>query len=85
MFFFLGFYCPKSTEYGEQWPCEKGTFNNETGAQSSDACQKCLAGFYCDVKNLTAPVDLCQEGFYCPSLFKCYIKNSLHKYFNDTI
>ena len=26
-----GFYCPNGTEYAEQFPCPRGTFNNRTG------------------------------------------------------
>ena len=26
-----GYYCPNGTEYAEQYPCPRGTFNNRTG------------------------------------------------------
>ena len=26
-----GYYCPNGTEYAEQYPCPRGTFNNLTG------------------------------------------------------
>ena len=30
-----GFFCPNGTEYGEQYPCPYGTFNNRTGITES--------------------------------------------------
>ena len=26
-----GFYCPAGTEFAEQYPCDEGTYNNDTG------------------------------------------------------
>ena len=26
-----GYYCPNGTEYAEQYPCPRGTYNNRTG------------------------------------------------------
>ena len=63
-----GFYCPLRTEYGQQYPCQKGTYNNETASHNSSSCQICLAGSYCDVEGLTSSGEECEAGFYCEGL-----------------
>ena len=58
-----GFYCPLGTKYPE--PCPEGTYGAATGLTDSMSCTKCDAGKYCGKRNLTAPQDDCDEGYYC--------------------
>ena len=43
----MGYYCPKNTQFSTEFPCAKGTFNNQTGATEADSCIQCSPGFYC--------------------------------------
>ena len=31
-----GYYCPAGTEFAEQYPCDEGTYNNDTGEYLTD-------------------------------------------------
>ena len=57
-----GYYCP----LGSPTPtaCNKGTYRRFTGAEDSDACAPCIAGFYCPIDAEDDP-DLCPAGSYC--------------------
>ena len=60
-----GYYCPEGTEYGEQFACPAGTFNNITGLHDVSQCMNCTAGDYCDVAGLTTPSGPCDPGYVC--------------------
>ena len=62
---FPGHYCPAQTEFAEQYPCNNGTFNNNTGAQNDSSCTMCTPGYYCPSHGLTAPAGPCAGGWYC--------------------
>ena len=61
----VGYYCPSGTTYSTQYPCPVGTYSPYTGQQSSDTCQDCTVGKYCNVQGASEPTGLCSEGFYC--------------------
>lgn len=50
-----GYYCPVNTSATKEFPCSRGTFNNETGAMSSADCTDCPPGFYCGENGLAEP------------------------------
>ncbi|EDO39339.1 predicted protein, partial [Nematostella vectensis] len=60
-----GHYCPNGTKTEFQYPCPRGTFNNQTGQQAFSACEPCLPGKYCGSEGLTNPSGDCAKGFYC--------------------
>ena len=35
------------TAYGDQHPCESGTYNNVTGIDAPEQCEDCPVGYYC--------------------------------------
>lgn len=43
----MGYYCPQNTRFDTEFPCAKGTFNNQTGATVRDSCIQCSPGSYC--------------------------------------
>ncbi|CAG2216507.1 unnamed protein product [Mytilus edulis] len=61
----LGQYCPGQTEYGNQYPCPSGTFNNRSGMVNETDCQQCTPGYYCQNTGLPEPQGLCFPGYYC--------------------
>ncbi|XP_033122761.1 uncharacterized protein LOC117121631 [Anneissia japonica] len=61
----VGHYCPESTEFAEQYPCQAGTYNNLTGQPNSTNCVHCPPGMYCEGSGLSLPSGWCDEGFYC--------------------
>lgn len=46
-------------------PCPVGTFNPNTGAADSSACQPCTPGSFCAITGLSAPNGTCTAGYYC--------------------
>jgi len=42
-----GHYCPLNTRFDTEYPCPKGTFNNQTAAYQLDDCIQCSPGHYC--------------------------------------
>ncbi|PIK41162.1 hypothetical protein BSL78_21986 [Apostichopus japonicus] len=60
-----GHYCPEGTEFGEQFKCSPGTFNNLTISNNLTDCVSCLAGYYCASNGLPWPSGLCEGGYYC--------------------
>ena len=60
-----GSYCPEGTSFHNEWLCPIGTFNGVTGRQSASDCNPCLGGYYCPVAGMVAPVDFCDEGYFC--------------------
>lgn len=60
-----GYFCPNSTTFAEQYPCDYGTYSNLTGLASQSECSPCLGGYYCGERGLTNPRTLCSDGFYC--------------------
>lgn len=59
----LGQYCPGQTEYGNQYPCPSGTFNNRSGMVNETDCQQCTPGYYCQNTGLPEPQGLCFPGY----------------------
>ena len=66
---FLGHYCPNGTQAANEFPCPRGSFNNETRRTNIGDCQPCLGGKYCDQTGLSEPVGDCNAGtsFWCLS------------------
>jgi len=62
----MGHYCPRGDVNPFPVPCPVGTFNDKYGLQQVSECEACTAGMYCDVEGLTAPVNVCPGGYYCP-------------------
>ena len=60
-----GYHCPNGTTFAEQYPCDYGTFSNDTGLAHAGECSPCLGGFYCGERGLTAPKTPCSSGYYC--------------------
>ena len=60
-----GHYCPANTEFANQYPCQNGTYNPNSQANSVAACQLCDGGKYCPSLGLSAPAGDCAGGFYC--------------------
>lgn len=42
-----GHYCPQNTGFDTEFPCPKGTFNNQTEATEEASCLQCSPGYYC--------------------------------------
>jgi hypothetical protein len=61
----LGSYCLAGTKSGRQYLCPNGTYSNQPGLTSKDACTPCDAGMYCGASGLTSPSGPCKEGFFC--------------------
>jgi hypothetical protein len=58
-----GYYCPSMTEYGSEFACPKGMFQNISGQAK---CRECLPGMYCPRSAMVYPT-VCPPGFYCPA------------------
>jgi len=61
----VGHYCPAGTMAGQSNACPKGTFGPKEYFQSSDDCNSCTAGWYCEQDGLSAPTGTCWSGYYC--------------------
>ncbi|XP_063797930.1 zonadhesin-like [Pseudophryne corroboree] len=61
-----GHYCPKGTEFAEQYPCPPGTFSGGRGATSMETCLPCPPGMFCSKPGLEKPEGFCAPGWYCP-------------------
>ena len=61
-----GYYCPRGTEFGEQYPCPAGTFRDTTGAQHQAECKMCTKGNYCPPASTA--VTACPAGTYMDEL-----------------
>ena len=59
--FLLGYVCPGKTEFAEQHPCPRGTYNNETQAMNFTACQPCDGGKFCAHYGLPSPSGIDQR------------------------
>ena len=59
---FSGYYCPAKTKYATEFPCPRGTFNNQTYRVSVDDCMPCTGGSYCETEGLSEPTALCNAG-----------------------
>ncbi|ESO91999.1 hypothetical protein LOTGIDRAFT_73867, partial [Lottia gigantea] len=57
-----GYYCPPGID---QYPCPLGTFNNNTGLNTSQDCSPCLGGFYCGEVGKDSPTGPCDAGYFC--------------------
>ena len=57
-----GYYCPAKTKYATEYPCPRGTFNNQTHRVSVDDCMPCSGGSYCETEGLSEPTGLCNPG-----------------------
>ena len=62
-----GYYCPRKTEYGEQYPCPLGKFNNLTQRRNPTDCIPCTGTYACDERGLASPYKLCSAGYFCRS------------------
>ena len=54
-----GYYCPAGTEFAEQYPCDEGTYNNDTLQQEEADCAECPGGYFCDTPGLAEPTGMC--------------------------
>lgn len=54
----IGFYCPNGTQTARQYPCNDGTYSNQTGLEAFEQCLPCPEGYYCTMENDTAPTGL---------------------------
>jgi hypothetical protein len=61
----IGQFCPNGTRFADEFPCPPGTFSNVDNLRSTDECEPCLAGQYCDSPGLTAPTGPCAAGYFC--------------------
>ena len=59
-----GHFCPEQSM--NPLACPRGTFNLNEGADGSDKCLNCTAGFFCSSLGLTEPVNVCPAGYFCP-------------------
>ena len=66
---FPGHYCLVNTTTDTEYPCPKGTYNNKTGAQESNACVLCAAGTYCQDTGRTEEGVDCNAGHYCTGTY----------------
>ncbi|KAM4567238.1 uncharacterized protein PAE49_010636 isoform 2-T2 [Odontesthes bonariensis] len=60
-----GHYCPPGTGYPYTYPCQAGTYRNNTLDHSGEACFPCPSRHYCNRLGTHVPL-LCPLGFYCP-------------------
>lgn len=60
-----GHYCPDGTKHANEYPCEKGFYNDATGKKSNDDCKPCDPGDYCGTSGLDAPSGQCAPGWFC--------------------
>ena len=61
----MGHYCLVGTQYATQYKCPPGTFNNNTGSTSINACLLCPAGQYCEGFGRVVPNGWCSGGYFC--------------------
>ncbi|PIK35709.1 hypothetical protein BSL78_27465 [Apostichopus japonicus] len=59
-----GNYCPLGSDVPTA--CPEGTFNPYLGLNDTSQCTPCTPGSYCETQGLSAPTDICDEGYYCP-------------------
>eukprot|EP00750_Incisomonas_marina_P016607 INCI19214.1.p1 GENE.INCI19214.1~~INCI19214.1.p1 ORF type:complete len:6126 (+),score=1170.25 INCI19214.1:309-18686(+) len=59
-----GYYCPIGTQYGYQFPCPAGKFNDQTGRSEENQCQDCTPGHYCP--QAASYQTACEPGTYNP-------------------
>jgi len=60
-----GYYCEAGTVPQK---CPAGKYGDTTGLESSDSCQPCALGRYCDIPGITATTvedRLCTAGYFC--------------------
>lgn len=78
----MGYYCPKSTEYANQYPCPAGFYLDKYGGKVLGECRACGIGNYCpegsstpvpcpagtynNVTNVLEKCYTCPAGKYCP-------------------
>ena len=60
-----GYYCPEGTRTANEFPCPRGTYNNETNAESLTQCLPCPPGEYCKDVATVKPHGKCNAGYYC--------------------
>lgn len=60
-----GFYCPSGTRHAFEFPCPRGTFNNQTGQRSAGDCTPCSPGFFCETLGLISPSGPCASRHFC--------------------
>lgn len=58
-----GSYCPIGT--ANPILCPAGSFNSNTGSETSDDCVPCSPGKFCEVPGLSLPTGDCWPGFFC--------------------
>ena len=58
-----GKFCPAGTSTPQD--CTAGKFSDRTGLATSDECQPCLPGDYCDTAGRSSSGSSCAAGFYC--------------------
>nr|XP_047130962.1 uncharacterized protein LOC100202447 isoform X1 [Hydra vulgaris] len=61
----MGHYCMIGTQYSTQYKCPPGTFNNNTGSTSINACLLCPPGQYCQGYGRIVPNGWCSGGYFC--------------------
>lgn len=66
VFSFLGYYCPKNTEFATQYPCPPGTYSEALNIWDASKCQLCPPGRVCSKPGLARPDGLCMPGWFCP-------------------
>ncbi|CAG6003426.1 unnamed protein product, partial [Menidia menidia] len=60
-----GHYCPPGTGDPYTYPCQAGTYRNNTFGHSGEACISCPSRHYCNRLGTPVPL-LCPPGSYCP-------------------
>jgi hypothetical protein len=60
-----GYFCPQGTRYALQYPCPGGTYNDQDGSQSQEACKPCAPGYYCPMASTSFNLQICPAGRYC--------------------
>ncbi|KAL2295830.1 hypothetical protein Nmel_017354, partial [Mimus melanotis] len=59
-----GYLCPPGTGFPFSFPCQPGSFWDNSSTGGEGVCKPCPAGHFCDSPALTQPKP-CPAGFYC--------------------
>lgn len=62
----IGYYCPRGTKDGNDYPCPAGTWNSHTYLHRIEDCEICPQGYFCESATSDYTPNICPAGYFCP-------------------